>query len=115
STLLGARTGQAAGPPTETVQLGPQRESHVVGKAVVAAEGAGTVVRLSLKGLAPRARIVAQVRSGTCASLGAGSGLIARGTSDARGRFRARHAVTFHGAPVVYDRIADGGHVITIA
>jgi predicted lipoprotein with Yx(FWY)xxD motif len=115
STLLGARIGQAAGPPTQTVQLGPQRGSHVVGTAVVAAEGAGTIVRLSLKGLAPRTRVVARVRSGTCASLGAGSGLIARGKSDARGRFRVRHGVTFQGAPVAYGTIADGGHVITIA
>ena len=115
STLGGASIGHAANPPTATVELGPQRGSHVVGTAVVTAEGAGTVVRLSLKGLAPRVRVVARVRSGTCASLGAGSGLIARGTSDARGRFRVKRAVTFHGAPVADDSIADGGHVITIA
>jgi predicted lipoprotein with Yx(FWY)xxD motif len=115
SALSGASIGHAADPPSETVQLGPQRGSHVVGTAVVAAEGAGTVVRVSVKGLAPRVRVVAKVRSGTCSSLGAASGLIASGRSDARGRFRARRAVTFHGAPVAYDGIADGEHVITIA
>ena len=115
SALCGARIGHAAGPPTETVQLRPQRGSHVVGTAIVTAEGVGTVVRLALKGLMPRVSTVAKVRSGTCASLGAGSGLIARGKSDARGRFRVKRAVTFRGAPVAYDTIADGGHVITIA
>ena len=115
SALAGASSGHAAGPPTATVQLGPQRGSHVVGTAVVSAEGAGTVVRLSLKGLRPRVRIVARVRSGTCTSLGAGAGRIASGKSDARGRFRVQHAVTFHEMPVAYDTIADGEHVITIA
>ena len=115
SALSGASIGYAAGPPTETVRLGPQHGSHVVGAAVVTAEGAGTVVRLSLKRFAPRVGIVAKVRSGTCTSLGAGSGLIARGKSDARGRFRVRRTVTFNGTPVAYDSIADGEHVITIA
>jgi predicted lipoprotein with Yx(FWY)xxD motif len=112
---LGASIGHAAAPPTATVQLGPQRGSHVVGAAVVTAADVGTVVRLALKGLAPRVRVVARVRSGSCTSLGPGSGLIARGKSDARGRFRVKRAVTFHGAPVAYDTIADGGHVIAIA
>jgi predicted lipoprotein with Yx(FWY)xxD motif len=111
----GASIGHAAGPPTETVQLGPQRGSHVVGTAVVTAEGGGTVVRVSVRGLAPRVRVAARVRSGSCTSLGAGSGLIARGKSDARGRFRVTRAVTFRGTPVAYDSIADGEHVITIA
>jgi predicted lipoprotein with Yx(FWY)xxD motif len=115
SALSGASVGHAAGPPTVTVQLGPQRGSHVVGTAVVTAEGAGMVVRVSLKGLARRVGVLARVRSGACTSLGAGSGLIARGKSDARGRFRIRRAVTFHGSPVAYDTIVDGAHVITIA
>ena len=114
ASALGGGSGHAAGPPSQTVQLEPQRGSHVVGTAVVTAEAAGTVVRVSVKGLAPRVRVVARVRSGTCTSLGAGSGLIARGKADARGRFRVRRAVTLHGAPVAYDTIADGEHVITI-
>ena len=109
-----AASAALAAAPTETIRLHSRPGSTVAGSATVGSSGAGTLVLLDLHGLAPGSGVRSLLHAGTCAHFGASFAAIVTATANAKGAVRTRGHVSFHGMPVDYSTIADGGHVITV-
>ena len=107
-------TAAFAAAPTETIRLHARPGSTVTGSATVGASTRGTLVLLDLHGLVPASGVRALLHAGTCAHFGASFAAIVTATANAKGALRIRGHVLFHGLPVDYSTIADGGHVITV-
>lgn len=111
----GALAGPAAAfEPSETIVLAPAPGAKAKGTATVKAAGNGTSVKLDLKGLTPRAKVVALFTSGTCRTPSASFGTIARGTATAKGAFAANGKVLFRNEPVSFTVAGDGTHLVVI-
>lgn len=112
---VGALAGPAAAfEPSETVALAPAAGSKAKGTAMVMAAGNGTSVMLDLTGLAPKTKVVALFKAGTCARQSASFGTIAQGAADAKGAFKASGKVLYRNAPVSFTVAGDGGHLVVI-
>jgi len=110
----GMASAALAAAPTETIRLHSRPGSTVAGSATVGARGAGTLVLLDVHGLASGSSVRALLHAGTCAHFGASFAAIVTATANAKGAVHTRGRVLFHGLPVDYSAIADGGHVITV-
>jgi hypothetical protein len=107
-------TAAFAAAPTETIRLHARPGSTVRGSATEGASSAGKLVLLDLHGLAPVSGARALLHAGTCRHFGASFAAIVTAKANAKGSVRTRGHLLFHGLPVDYGSIADGGHVITV-
>jgi hypothetical protein len=102
-----------AAAPTATIQLHALPGSTAMGSATVGASGKGTPVLLDPHGVAPGSSVRAHA-FGNCTHFGASFGGIATARANSQRAVRTRRRALFHGMPVDYSTIADGGHVITV-
>ena len=98
-----------------TVQLDPIGDSGVSGTATLTADGEGTDVALSIKGLPADAEARATMQAGTCAEPSASFAELPDLAADASGNATANGRVLFRGSEdVALATMADGEHIVSV-
>jgi hypothetical protein len=104
-----------AGTPVESIRLTATPGAHVSASAVIHERGAGTQVRIAIRGLEPRGSVRAIVRAGSCARPSASFASVGAGKVANDGTAHLRAAVLFHGTqPVAWSVVTGGDHTIAL-
>jgi hypothetical protein len=101
--------------PVDRIRLTATPGTHVSASAVIHKKGAGTQVRIAIRGLEPRGSVRAIVRAGTCARPSASFASAGAGKAANDGTAHLKAAVLFHGSqPVAWSTVAGGNHTIAL-
>lgn len=96
------------------VSLSPVNGSGVTGLVLLSASGNGTTARVELGGLRPDAAYSVRLKAGSVSEPSASFTEIAKVIVGGDGRGSAVATVTFRGAPLALETVADGTRVLVV-
>jgi hypothetical protein len=103
-----------AATPERDFRVNPTGGSRVTGTGTLRSAGIETGMQLMLTGLPKKTTFRVVLRTGTCARRSATSTLLGIASAGANGSARYSSLVRRNGAPMRFEAVADGKHVVTI-